>query len=337
MKIASVLIDNQPVLCLDINDHLYRVLTVMDIMIETGHRGKVDSYQVPSDFNHNFLKMDGVYDFFRVIEDYIFSSIQKGMDELLKTAVLRLDDSVYTAPVFDCPIYFGAIQNSPQFWRKNKRERIDLMFINGFARSLGARFAHQETIDIPKYTTSFRCATELGVVIGKDGKDISEDDAMDHVFGYTCVNDMIGNCWQNFARDRHPEANPSRFELLVNSYYGRCTQNFGPVGPHIVTKDHVSDPYNLIKITRLSGEIKDRAFTNAMLIGIERGIHLLSKFIPLKAGSIVHMGTMGLDGITINDHDPLTKDDNIEIEIENVGVLRNYFLDHRFESGVEGQ
>lgn len=337
MKISTALINDSPTLCLDVNDRLYKVLTVRDIMLKTELKNEIEKYQVPSDFNLNFLKMSGAYDFLHVVEDYIFSSIQQGKEESLETAALRSGTYTYTSPIFDCPLYYGAIQNSPEFWRKNKRERIDLMFINGFARSLGARTGHLNMINIPEDTTSFRCATELGVVIGKDGKNISEEDAMDHVFGYTCVNDMIGNCWKDFAKEQHPDKNPSRFELLVNSYYGRCTENFGPVGPHIVTKDHVPDPYNLIKLTKLSGKIKDRAFTNAMLIGIERGIHLLSQFVPLKAGSIIHMGTMGRDGITINDYEPLSKMDSIEIEIEKVGVLRNHFRDHRFENEDENQ
>jgi len=331
MRISTVLIDNNPIVCLDINDRLYSVLKARDLILESADKNLVSGFEVPADFQKNFLKMRDVGNFLKVIEEYLLSSIEKQRDEY-KAAELKVGSFTYASPIHVCPLFFGAIQNSPEFWRRNRRDRIDLMFLNGFARSIGARTAHKEMLHIPEYTTSFRCAAELGVVIGKDGKNITEDDAMDHVFGYTCVNDMIGNCWKSIAKERHPAKAPSRFELLVNSYYGRCTENFGPVGPYITTKDQVPDPYNLVMLTKQSGKVKDRAYSNAMLKGIERGIHLLSQYVPLKAGSIVHMGTMGCDGITINEYDPLSELDYIEIDIEKVGVLRNHFIDHRFDN-----
>lgn len=331
MRLSTVLVKGDPIVCFEIDGCLYSVLAVQAFLLKGDEGGNLLRFNPPADFNSNFLKMQNVLDFLKVVEEGLQVLIEGGNANTVEKAKLEPGSYTYSSPIHDCPLFFGAIQNCPEFWRRNRRDRIDLMFLNGFARSVGARTAHMEMLHIPEYTTSFRCATELGVVIGKDGKNIREEDAMEHVFGYTCVNDMIGNCWQEFARNRHPDKDPSRFELLVNSYYGRCTENFGPVGPHIVTKEQVPDPYNLVFLTKLSGKVRDRAFSNAMLVGIERGIHLLSQFIPLKAGSIIHMGTMGCDGITINAHDPLSELDYIEIDIENVGVLRNHFVDHRFE------
>lgn len=333
MKITTVLQGSNPVVCLDIKERLYNVCKSWELCKKRSFVKKTDIFNIPENFNRNFLGMSDVVKFLAVIEEFLITLINEREDGVLGNILMKTGTYKYVSPIYDCPLYFGTIQNSPEFWRRNKRDRVDLMFIDGFARSLGARTGHMNMVHIPSYTTSFRCATELGVVIGKEGKNIREEDAMGHVFGYTCVNDMIGNCWKEFAENRHPENNPSHFELLVNSYYGRCTENFGPVGPHIVTKDQVPDPYNLVFHTKLSGKVRDRAYSNAMLVGIERGIHLLSQFIPLKAGSIIHMGTMGCDGITINAHDPLSERDYIEIDIENVGVLRNHFVDHRFERG----
>ncbi len=329
MKISTVFRGDLPVVCLDISGRLFDVLKVHELVLDIDSGNKLSEFNVPNRFSLNFLEMDNVHTFLQLVEEFLLSSSGKVGE--LEDAVIAEGTFSYSSPVAECPMFFGVIQNSPEFWRRNIRDRIDLMFLSGFARSQSARTGHMNVIDIPSYSTSFRCAAELGVVIGKGGKDIPEEKAFDHVFGYTCVNDMIANCWGKFAAERNPDKQPTHFERLVNSYYGRCTENFGPVGPHIVTKDEVPDPYNLIMLTRQSGLVRDRSFTNAMLIGIERAISLLSRYIPLQAGSIIHMGSMGVDGITVSGSEPLTESDYIEIDIEHVGTLRNYFNDHRFK------
>ena len=332
MKIASVLVKDELKVCMKVFDRLFDALKVREIICndQPGHR--IKELHVGPGFSRNFLTTENADYFLRQIEDYLVSNIQTGDEEKVTSAEIKEATYSFVPPVAECPLYFGVIQNSPEFWRRNMRDRIDIGFVSGFARARGARIGHLARIAIPAYTTSFRCAAELGVVMAKDAKNISEVRAMDYVFGYTCVNDMIGNCWKQFAFERNPQNQPMRFELLVNSYYGRNMHSFGPVGPHVVSKDEVSDPYNLLMYTKHSGEVKDRSFTNAMLIGIERCLSLLSQFMTLPAGSIIHMGAMGRDGITFNADEPLLDTDFIEIEIELVGYLRNYFIDHRFQN-----
>jgi 2-keto-4-pentenoate hydratase/2-oxohepta-3-ene-1,7-dioic acid hydratase in catechol pathway len=322
MKISTILLNGKKEICLSLDAHLYKVNSLNDFTLS----GKKKSKKYLN--NQNFLNSDNYEYALNTAAEYLDWKITSGEEEVIESKVT--DDSYsYLSPIASPPLLYGVIQNAPEFWRRNNRNRIDTGFVSGFARANGARSGHLSQIDIPSYTTSFRCAAELGVVIGKDAKNVTEDRAMEYVFGYTCVNDMIGNCWSSFANQRNSNNNPSRFELLVNSYYGRNTCNFGPVGPSVVTKDEINDPYNLLMYTRFNGMQNDRSFSNAMLVGIERCISILSSFITLRAGSIIHMGSMGLDGIPIDDDRRLLDTDFVEIEIEKIGKLRNYFNDRR--------
>jgi 2-keto-4-pentenoate hydratase/2-oxohepta-3-ene-1,7-dioic acid hydratase in catechol pathway len=174
----------------------------------------------------------------------------------------------------------------------------------------------------------------LGVVIGKPGRDIAPADAMDHVWGYTIVNDMASDSWRAIALGAQTEHEVDT-DLTVftarhaTSLFSRGSDHFGPVGPYITTKEEVGDPYNLLVWNRLSGVERERSYTNAMVNGIEQTIHFLSRMFPLQAGSIIHMGTMSFDGYTVEEDMPLSDTDTMEIEFERVGVLKNPVRDLR--------
>jgi len=140
---------------------------------------------------------------------------------------------------------------------------------------------------------------------------------------------MIGNQWKDFARNSNPNGDPTFEELLITSYYGRATDGFAPIGPAIVSKDEVADPYNLLMYTRQNGIERDRSYTNSMVVGIENTIEYLSQFMTLYPGTIIHMGAMGIDGITIHEDVRIGADEPVEVEIERVGRLRTYFDDKR--------
>ena len=157
---------------------------------------------------------------------------------------------------------------------------------------------------------------------------------MEHVLGYTIVNDMASDTWKDFhMKDKDDKLIDTDLTVFTarqaTSVYSRSTDNFGPVGPSITTKDEVGDPYNLLIYNRLSGILRERSYTNAMVNGIEQTIHFLSQMFTLLPGSIIHMGTMSFDGYTVEEDMLLTHEDYMEIEIEKVGVLRNPVIDLR--------
>jgi 2-keto-4-pentenoate hydratase/2-oxohepta-3-ene-1,7-dioic acid hydratase in catechol pathway len=233
----------------------------------------------------------------------------------------------YTAPIPIPPLLFGLAGNSPQAWRK--AGTLIQNYPVGYVRPWKSITGHRSRVILDKNVTSFRCAAELGVVIGKAASKVDRSTAMEHVFGYTIVNDMIGNQWRDFALRNNPTGDPSFHELLITSYYGRGTNGFAPIGPAVVSKDEIENPYDLLMYTSFNGEVEDRSHTNAMVVGIENTIECLSQFMTLLPGSIIHMGTMGIDGITISENHFIPPDVSVDIEIEKIGKLSIYFDDRR--------
>lgn len=326
MRVAVILKNNQTVVCLSHQNKLYDSYRLMDFYHGADKHGYCDNQK----WFHarNIFHEPNVESRLQRINDYLIDQIEKNSEAVFKTQI-EGSDYQYLPPVPDCPCMFGVVQNSPQFWRNKKQDIKN--FVAGYLRAPGSLIGHLNRIKIPRDCGSFRCAAEFGVVIGREAKNVPAENAMDYVFGYTIVNDMISNSWKNFAVEQNPENAPTFYELLINSYYGRGTRHFGPVGPYIVSKEEVDDPYNLLLYTKLNGEVLDRSYNNAMILDINTVIHQLSSMMTLKPGSIIHMGTMGIDGITIKEDQKLSQNCRIEIEIENVGTLVNYFEDRRFE------
>ncbi len=149
---------------------------------------------------------------------------------------------------------------------------------------------------------------ELGVIIGRSGKNIPIERAMDYVFGYTCINDVS-------ARDL--QANHSQF------FKGKSLDGACPLGPWIVTADEIPDPHQLHITCRVNGVTKQDSNTSSMLFNIPAIISILSRGMTLDAGDIVATGTPSGVGFARNPPEFLKPGDVVEVEIEKIGVLRN--------------
>ncbi len=332
VKIATIKKDKRYITCMENRGQLYDIQKVIQYFLDQRHSSC-------NSFSSNELVLGNGYDarnFLAQPENLgIFHSMNQvlrcleyDVDEFLPEGlILECEDVKFAPPIVDTPLVFGLAGNCPQTWR-----RADVQIPNypvGYCRPSMGVSAHYERIVLPPDVTSFRCAAELGVVIGKEANNVDELEAMDFVFGYTCVNDMISNHWKDYVEQQHTDDNPEFMEYLITSYYGRGTDGFGPIGPWVVSKDEVNDPYNLLMTTKQNGIQRDRSCTSAMVVGIERAVSYLSKFMTLLPGTIIHMGAMGLDGITIHADHPLELGDFVDIEIEKIGTLRTYFDDQR--------
>lgn len=166
------------------------------------------------------------------------------------------------------------------------------------------------------YTQKLDWEVELAIVIGKAGRDISEADALSHVFGYTIANDIS-------ARDLQRAHGGQWFK-------GKSLDHTCPLGPVLVTADEITDPQNLDIQLTLNGEVMQSANTNRQIFPVARVIAELSAGMTLLPGDVILTGTP--DGIGAARTPPrfLQDGDIVECQVEGIGTLTN-----RFSSAIQ--
>ncbi|WP_313528528.1 fumarylacetoacetate hydrolase family protein [Anaerotignum sp.] len=150
---------------------------------------------------------------------------------------------------------------------------------------------------------------ELGVVIGKDAKDVAEKDAFDYVFGYTIVNDFSARNLQTAHKQW---------------YFGKSLDNFTSMGPWIVSKNEFENPPALGIRCYVNDELRQDSNTSMMITGIAEVISKLSQGMTLKAGTIIAMGTPAGVGMGFDPPKFLQKGDVVRCEIDGIGSITNY-------------
>lgn len=164
---------------------------------------------------------------------------------------------------------------------------------------------------IPYNTEAFEqldYEVELAVIIGKEAKSVAREDAIDHIFGYTIVNDVS-------ARDvqmRHGQW-----------YFGKSMDGFTPMGPVIVTADEYAGIPNLKLTSKVNGELRQNSETILQQFDIPYVINELSKGMTLKVGTIIATGTPAGVGLGFKPPKFLSVGDVVECEIEGIGTLTN--------------
>jgi 2-keto-4-pentenoate hydratase/2-oxohepta-3-ene-1,7-dioic acid hydratase in catechol pathway len=155
---------------------------------------------------------------------------------------------------------------------------------------------------------------ELGAIIGKTGRNISKGDALDHVFGYTVINDVT-------ARDLQQQH--------MQWFKGKSLDGFCPMGPFVVTADEFGDPQSKQVQTRVNGVVKQDASTAKMIFAVDVIIEWLSKGLTLEAGDVIATGTPEGVGMGRTPQEFLADGDVLETEVEGIGTLRNRIRDLR--------
>lgn len=159
----------------------------------------------------------------------------------------------------------------------------------------------------PKLTQQLDWEVELAVVIGKRGKYVPKKDALDYVFGYTVINDIS-------ARDCRREG-----QWIVSK--GQDT--FAPMGPYLVTKDEIPNPYNLNLSLKLNGIEKQNSNTQFLLFNINDLIEDLSTVFTLEPGDIIATGTPSGVGAGRNPQEWMWDGDVVEATVEGIGTIIN--------------
>ncbi len=170
-----------------------------------------------------------------------------------------------------------------------------------------------EDIKIPDYTKQLDYEGELGVVIGKLGKNILVEKALEHIFGYFIGDDIS-------ARD--VQLRSSQWLL------GKNGDGFYPCGPFITTADEISDPQNLSIRTNLNGEIRQDSNTSYMIFSVAYLISYISRYMILVPGDIISTGTP--EGVILGMPEKkrvwIKSSDVVSIEINRLGTLENRFV-----------
>lgn len=149
---------------------------------------------------------------------------------------------------------------------------------------------------------------ELGVIIGKDCKNVKAEDASDYIFGFTIFNDLSARELQTGYKQW---------------YYGKSFDGSSVMGPCILLNDGSIDYNNLDLITRVNGEVRQKNNTKNMILSTDKIIEDLSKSMTLKAGSIIATGTPSGVGMSFTPAKYLKENDKLEMEISNIGKLSN--------------
>lgn len=171
---------------------------------------------------------------------------------------------------------------------------------------------HGTPIERPSVSREFDYEGELALVIGKDGRHISEADAWDHIAGYSCFNEGSVRDYQNHTTQFWP---------------GKSFERSGSMGPALVTPDEVGDIRDQTLTTRVNGNVEQHAPISDLAIGIPEIIAYASHVITLKAGDIIVTGTPGGVGRYRKPQLFLEPGMSVEVEISNVGLLANGVID----------
>lgn len=160
----------------------------------------------------------------------------------------------------------------------------------------------------PNFVTKLDYEVELAIVLGEKCKNVDEGKAKEAIFGYMILNDVS-------ARDI--QFSDKQFTR------GKSFDTFAPCGPWITTDDEITDVQNLHLTTKINGELRQNSSTNKMLLKIPEIISKLSKVMTLEKGDIISTGTPA--GVVLKNPnlEYLKNGDKIEMEIENLGTLKN--------------
>ncbi|MBP0438267.1 fumarylacetoacetate hydrolase family protein [Tianweitania sediminis] len=167
------------------------------------------------------------------------------------------------------------------------------------------------TVHWPRYSMVMDYELEYGIVVGKTGANITEENARDHIFGYTIFNDFS-------ARDQQGLEMPG----WLGPAKGKSFDGGNVLGPWIVTKDEIEDPYTLKAAVRVNGETRCETTTAGMLFSFEKILAHMSQDETVFAGEFIGSGTMP-NGCGLETGRFLEDGDVVELDVEKIGVLRN--------------
>ena len=174
-----------------------------------------------------------------------------------------------------------------------------------FAKATSSVIGPNDNVEIPKKSVKSDWEVELGVIIGKEAKYISESESQSHIAGYCVINDLSEREFQ--------------IEHSGQWVKGKSCDTFGPIGPYLVTTDEIPDPQNLKMWLEVNGKKMQDGSTNTMVYGVNFLVSYLSQFMSLQPGDIISTGTPPGVGMGMNPQVFLKAGDVMKLGIEGLG------------------
>ncbi|MCZ7889327.1 MULTISPECIES: fumarylacetoacetate hydrolase family protein [Agrobacterium] len=181
-----------------------------------------------------------------------------------------------------------------------------------FMKATSAIVGPNDNVTIPRGSEKTDWEVELGVVIGKTAKYVSEADALDYVAGYCVSHDVSERAFQT--------------ERAGQWTKGKSCDTFGPIGPWLVTKDEITDPQNLGMWLKVNGQTMQDGSSKTMVYGVAHVVSYLSQFMSLHPGDVISTGTP--PGVGMGQKPPryLKAGDVVELGIEGLGSQKQTFV-----------
>ena len=177
-----------------------------------------------------------------------------------------------------------------------------------FMKATSAICGPNDPIIIPRGSEKTDWEVELAVVIGSHAKHVSEADALDYVAGYCLTNDVSERAYQ--------------IERAGQWTKGKSCDNFGPIGPWLVTRDEIADPQDLAMWLTVNGDTRQNGSTRTMVYGVAHVVSYLSRFMSLHPGDVISTGTPPGVGMGLKPPTYLKAGDVVELGIEGLGTQR---------------
>jgi len=197
--------------------------------------------------------------------------------------------------------------------KADKTTRLPIVFLKPSSSVIGPN----QPIILPRVSEEVAWELEMVAVLGRGGRMIPADKAEEYIIGYTIFNDV--SCRSLTLASRRKE--PDDWAPFWDWMNGKWPDTFAPLGPYIVTKDEIPDPYNLHMQLRVNGEVKQDANTKDVVFTFGDLIEFASEFVTIEAGTVVASGTP--HGVGESEAGYLRPGDIMEGEITGLGTLVN--------------
>ncbi|WP_371029193.1 fumarylacetoacetate hydrolase family protein [Pseudoclavibacter sp. JSM 162008] len=179
-----------------------------------------------------------------------------------------------------------------------------------FVKTANTTLGPDDAVVLPPQSDDVDYEGEIGVVIGRTAHAVSAEDALDHITGYTLVNDVSARDWQNRT---------SQWTL------GKCFDGFAPLGPAVVTANEIADPANLLVEVVRDGKTTVSQSTSTLIFPFAEIVSYVSQSITLQPGDVIATGSPQKLEDALREHRPLVDGDSVLIRVAGIGELTTRF------------